>query len=47
MYKYVDVTTIFEMCNEDASSTIIQESIDTMVTWTDSNDMLLNVDKCK
>ena len=46
MYKYVDDTTIFEMCNDDELSTI-QESINTMVTWADSNDMRLNVDKCK
>ena len=46
MYKYVDDTTIFEMCNDDELSTI-QESINTMVTWTDSNDLRLNVDKCK
>ena len=46
MYKYVDHTTIFEMCNDDELSTI-QESINTMVTRTDSNDMRLNVDKCK
>ena len=30
MYKYVDDTTIFEMCNDDELSTI-QESINTMV----------------
>ena len=46
MYKYVDDTTIFEMCNDDELSTI-QESINTMVTWTDSNDLRLYADKCK
>ena len=45
MYKYVDDTTIFEMCNDDELSTI-QESNNTMITLTDSNDMRLNVDKC-
>ena len=46
MYKYVDDSTIFEICSGNAVSTI-QQSIDDVVKWTDDNDMRLNCDKCK
>ena len=46
MYKYVDDSTIFEICSGNVVSTI-QQSIDDVVKWTDDNDMRLNCDKCK
>ena len=46
MYKYVDGTTIFEVCLENEPSAI-QDSVDVIVRWTDLNDMRLNSDKCK
>ena len=46
MYKYVDDTTIFEVCLENEPSAI-QDSVDVIVRWTDLNDMWLNSDKCK
>ena len=46
IYKYVDDSTIFEICSGNVVSTI-QQSIDDVVKWTDDNDMRLNCDKCK
>ena len=46
MYKYVDDSTIFEICSGNVVSTI-QQSIDDVVKWTDDNDMRLNCDTCK
>ena len=46
MYKYVDDTTIFEVCLENEPSAI-QDSVDVIVRWTDLNGMRLNSDKCK
>ena len=46
MYKYVDDTTIFEVCLENEPSAI-QDSVDVIVRWTDLNDMRLNSDKCR
>ena len=46
MYKYVDDSTIFEICSGNVVATI-QQSIDDVVKWTDDNDTRLNCDKCK
>ena len=46
IYKYVDDSTIFEVCQE-GDNTQIQESVDMVGIWTNQNDMKLNSDKCK
>ena len=45
VYKYVDDSTIFEVCLENEPSAI-QDSVDVIVRWTGVNDMRLNSDKC-
>ena len=39
IYKYVDDSTIFEMCHE-GDNTQIQESVDMVGIWTNHNDMI-------
>ena len=46
IYKYVDDSTIFEVCHE-GNNTHIQESVDMVGIWTNQNDMRLNSEKCK
>ena len=46
IYKYVDDSTIFEVCKEGDTSQI-QESVDMVDIWTSQNDMRLNSEKCK
>ena len=46
IYKYVDDSTIFEVCQEGDTSQI-QESVDMVDIWTSQNDMRLNSEKCK
>ena len=46
IYKYVDNSTIFEVCHE-GDNTQIQESVDMVGIWTNQNDMRLNSEKCK
>ena len=48
IYKYVDDSTIFEVCKEGDTSQI-QESVDMVDIWTshNHNDMRLNSEKCK
>ena len=46
IYKYVDDSTIFEVCDE-GDNTQIQESVDMVGIWTNQNDMRLNSEKCK
>ena len=46
IYKYVDDSTIFEVCHE-GDNTQIQESVDMVEIWTNQNDMRLNSEKCK
>ena len=46
IYKYVDDSTIFEVCKEGDISQI-QESVDMVDIWTSQNDMRLNSEKCK
>ena len=38
LYKYVDDSTVFEICNTNEVS-VIQESIDLAVEWTVNNDI--------
>ena len=44
LYKYVDDTTIFELCKKNTES-VIQESVDVINERTLQNDMKLNPDK--
>ena len=46
IYKYVDDSTIFEVCQE-GDTTQIQESVDMVDIWTNQNNMRLNSEKCK
>ena len=46
IYKYVDDSNIFEICQE-GDTTQIQESVDMVDIWTNQNDMRLNSEKCK
>ena len=46
IYKYVDDSTLFEVCHE-GDNTCIQESVDMVGLWTNQNDMRLNSEKCK
>ena len=46
IYKYVDDSTMFEVCQE-GDTTQIQESVDMVDIWTNQNDMRLNSEKCK
>ena len=46
LYKYVDDTTIFEVCHRNEVS-VIQESIDIATQWITENDMKINSDKSK
>ena len=46
LYKFVDDSTVFEICNTNEVS-VIQESIDVAVEWTVNNDMEINPDKSK
>ena len=46
IYKYVDDSTIFEVCQEGDTSQI-QESVDMVDIWTSQNDTRLNSEKCK
>ena len=46
IYKYVDDSTIFEVCKEGDTSQI-HESVDMVDIWTSQNDMRLNSEKCK
>ena len=46
IYKYVDDSTIVEVCQEGDTSQI-QESVDMVDIWTSQNDMRLNSEKCK
>ena len=46
IYKYVDDSKIFEVCQEGDTSQI-QESVDMVDIWSSQNDMRLNSEKCK
>ena len=44
LYKYVDDSTLFEICNTTDVS-VMQESIDRAVNWTNNNCMKINSKK--
>ena len=46
LYKYVDGSTSFEICNRKCVS-VIQESVDIAARWTEQNDMKSNLEKSK
>ena len=46
LWKYVDDTTEPEIISKGAVSNI-QESVDHINNWSTSNNLLLNLDKCK
>ena len=46
LYKYVDDSTLFEVCSNNGIS-FIQKSIDIVVGWTTDNDMRINYEKSK
>ena len=46
IYKYVDNSTIFEICNQDMVS-VIQDSADVVEQWSRNNDMRINTTKTK
>ena len=46
IHKYVDDSTIFEICNQDMVS-VIQDSADLVEQWSCNNDMRINTTKTK
>ena len=46
LYKYVDDSTLFEICDRNGVS-VIQESVDIAARWTEQNDMKINSEKSK
>ena len=46
IYKYVDDSTIFEICNQDMVS-VIQDSADLVEQWSCNTDMRINTTKTK
>ena len=46
LYKFVDDSTVFEICNTNEVS-VIQESLDVAVEWTVNNDMEINPAKSR
>jgi len=46
IYKYVDDSTIFEICNHNSDS-ILQHSADITEQWSNDHDMLINTSKTK
>ena len=46
LYKYVDDSTLFEVCERNGVS-LMQESVDIAANWTDENYMKLNKEKSK
>ena len=46
IYKYVDDSTIFEICNQDMVS-VIRDSADLVEQWSCVNDMRINTTKTK
>ena len=47
LVKYVDGSTIWEVCNRDGSDSVLQTAADQASQWTDENNMILNTDKTK
>ena len=46
LYKYVDDSRLFEICDRNYVS-VIQESVDIAARWTEQNDMQINSEKSK
>ena len=46
LYKYVDDSMLFEICDRNDVS-VIQESVDIAARWTEQNDMKINSEKSK
>lgn len=46
LYKYIDDSTLFEVCDRKGVS-VIQESVDVAAKWTEQNDMKINLGKSK
>ena len=46
LYKYVDDSTLFEICHRTSES-VLQHSVDITARWTLHNDMKINSDKSK
>ena len=46
LYKYVDDSTLFEICHRKSES-VLQHSVDIAARWTLHNDMKINSDKLK
>ena len=46
LYKYVDDSTLFEMCELNSIS-LMQESVNIAAEWTNNNDMKINSEKSK
>ena len=46
LYKYVDDSTLFEICDRNDVS-VIQESVDIAARWPEQNDMKINSEKSK
>ncbi|KAK2186961.1 hypothetical protein NP493_183g01019 [Ridgeia piscesae] len=46
LYKYVDDSTLFEICDRNDVS-VIQESVDIAARWTEQNDMKIYSEKSK
>ena len=46
LYKYVDDSTLFEICHRKSES-VLQHSVDIAARWTVHNDMNINLDKSK
>ena len=46
LYKYVDDSTLFEICDRNYVS-VLQESVDIAARWTEQNDMKIKSEKLK
>ena len=47
LYKYVDDTTLFEVCEHNCKSNKLQSSAEDMVQWCNRNKMAINEKKTK
>ena len=46
LYKYVDDSILFEICDRNAIS-VVQESVNIAARWTEKNDMKISSEKSK
>ena len=47
LYKYVDDTTLYEVCTRNTPSVVLQESANEVRAWCDENKMIINEKKTK